>query len=1338
MKKFKANKLLSVVVALTMLVSTLSFTAFASEKKETFEKAPVTAIEQKQAETAENAEKEQSEQEQEWLSLQQSRAQARQSFQSAPLESVGILVNAAEYTITGTVYRPSGSATAKALTVWVSAYTSALDSDNQIIGTSLASGTTPQVQVTIPAGSTSAGYTLRVNSGKYIVCARLMTGVSDILNNWVYYRASGSTDVEYAADVLNVTANQTGKNITLQKADRSISGRITLPSGQTAPSGGVSFDVFAEYYDYTEDGGDFFYASYIIPAGQAYADYTLGVNPRSGYRVEIKSDAYIGGYYAGGTALETWYDSATPLNTVSASITGINAYLKAGKTITVQLNFAAAAAASGSLIFAWYDGSVDPNYAYTKDSRWVNYSAGQTSASVAFVVDQSVYSQMLVSYTDISGLSGYSSDLLNAKYYRTTNGITSKKSEASKIAVASVSTVTITEPPAYTVSGTYDLNGFVPGGSDPIFVAAEFTNGAVYGAYYCPAAGASGGAFALKVPQFEANNSYVLSASRCKAYGQLIGGTTGYSASSTLTGNATGKTVSLAAESGGDLVEISGTYTLPAAADRDGVIINLEFSSYTVPYYNTRTQYYIPKGTSAVNYKLRVPAPYGTIWADLIHAPEAVYRSARINVDGQTTGLNITAQNAVLITGRISRPAGDSASAAVSGSVRFEGNVYESSSVSIPIGVSFADYKLKLPYGAGVGIVGFNQYYDSLNADYLPDAYYVAGGASSYNWDDATDITVGTSNMTNINITLIKAKTLSGSITLPAGAYVNSGIVQVRVEAKFDNTGYTYNTYVDIGPGMTNIPYVIAIPPDLDEDTWIEVRVDNYGNADTNLMVGYSYYYRNGSLTREFDQRSYINVPVSGKTGVNFTLPYAKAVVRGSVTLPEEVSSGYYYFYMKVLCVNSGNVYETSAYVDTSWGLTVPFTVTIPFEETDTAYKFNYVSYSTGFRADLYVNGDGSFAANWDAADTYLFTANKQFHFTPRYTAPVQMTYTPITLPYSGTGTISSGEDALSLNGKAAKGYAFNATAGQEIVITLNSTAFDAYLYLLDSAKNEITHDDDGGFGSNSQITYTIPSDGVYYIQATQYSETGGDFEIRVFEQAPIPQIIYTPITLPYSGTGTISSGEDALSLNGKAAKGYAFNATAGQEIIITLNSTAFDAYLYLLDSAENYITSDDDSGGNRNSRIAYTIPSDGVYYIQATQYSETGGDFEIRVFSPTTVRPIDYVDDVVLNMYNENYNPVDFIGDAASFYMYLYKADTASSLDVDVCVAQYSKEGKLLSMTTIPYNANAGHEYVLVNSLLPAAAEEGAYNVVLVWKNGTMEPVVSRIKGNAWTPAAP
>jgi len=68
--------------------------------------------------------------------------------------------------------------------------------------------------------------------------------------------------------------------------------------------------------------------------------------------------------------------------------------------------------------------------------------------------------------------------------------------------------------------------------------------------------------------------------------------------------------------------------------------------------------------------------------------------------------------------------------------------------------------------------------------------------------------------------------------------------------------------------------------------------------------------------------------------------------------------------------------------------------------------------------------------------------------------------------------------------------YTFTGTAGQQVSISMSSTAFNSFLYLLDPANNTIAQDDNGGGGTNARIPattgfFTLPSTGTYKIYAT-------------------------------------------------------------------------------------------------------------------------------------------------------------------------------------------------------------------------------------------------------------
>jgi hypothetical protein len=65
----------------------------------------------------------------------------------------------------------------------------------------------------------------------------------------------------------------------------------------------------------------------------------------------------------------------------------------------------------------------------------------------------------------------------------------------------------------------------------------------------------------------------------------------------------------------------------------------------------------------------------------------------------------------------------------------------------------------------------------------------------------------------------------------------------------------------------------------------------------------------------------------------------------------------------------------------------------------------------------------------------------------------------------------------------------------------------------------------------------------------------------------------------------------------------YTLSGTAGTQVTITMNSSAFDTFLYLRNGS-GVVASDDDGNGGTNSKIVYTIPTSGTYTIDATSYS--------------------------------------------------------------------------------------------------------------------------------------
>ncbi len=116
----------------------------------------------------------------------------------------------------------------------------------------------------------------------------------------------------------------------------------------------------------------------------------------------------------------------------------------------------------------------------------------------------------------------------------------------------------------------------------------------------------------------------------------------------------------------------------------------------------------------------------------------------------------------------------------------------------------------------------------------------------------------------------------------------------------------------------------------------------------------------------------------------------------------------------------------------------------------------------------------------------------------------------------------------------------------------------------------------------------------------------GKTFTITQFAEGV--DCLSTTITPGQTVNGNLQTGDCKDSYN-TFYDAYTFSGTAGQKIYVTMNSSQFDTYLYLIQGSI-ILTEDDDGGGGRNSRIPatsgfLTLPTTGTYTILANAYSE-------------------------------------------------------------------------------------------------------------------------------------
>ncbi len=191
--------------------------------------------------------------------------------------------------------------------------------------------------------------------------------------------------------------------------------------------------------------------------------------------------------------------------------------------------------------------------------------------------------------------------------------------------------------------------------------------------------------------------------------------------------------------------------------------------------------------------------------------------------------------------------------------------------------------------------------------------------------------------------------------------------------------------------------------------------------------------------------------------------------------------------------------------------------------------------------------------------------------------------------------------------------YSFQGKRDDVITIRMNRSggALDAYVALLDPSQREISSDDDGGGGQNARIDrYALPADGTYTIVASRFDRaqgtTVGAYQLQLDVVGSASQ--GAPTDVPRIEIDSTVSGEIS---DDAPQQVYAFVGQAGDVLSIAMDRVDgnLDPRLAILNAQQNPLTSDDDSGGEQNARISFTVPATGLYYIVATRYGGTNGN---------------------------------------------------------------------------------------------------------------------------------
>lgn len=231
--------------------------------------------------------------------------------------------------------------------------------------------------------------------------------------------------------------------------------------------------------------------------------------------------------------------------------------------------------------------------------------------------------------------------------------------------------------------------------------------------------------------------------------------------------------------------------------------------------------------------------------------------------------------------------------------------------------------------------------------------------------------------------------------------------------------------------------------------------------------------------------------------------------------------------------------------------------------------------------------------------------------------------------------------DALFSDRTPFQAWYYQGRAGEQVTITMRSSDFDAFLHIgLRDGTATIKYDDDGAGGTDAKIELTLDRDGTYVIIANMLSAGGSGaytLELTSSGGASSGAAAASGLTtasgkvsmMPNAGTsrmspaavlampassnvirvgqsvsGQLGASSPTMSDNSPFEAWY-FTGRAGERITITMRSSAFDAYLHIgRVGDQRMLANDDDSGGNTDAQLSFTLPADGTYAIVANTFA--------------------------------------------------------------------------------------------------------------------------------------
>lgn len=222
----------------------------------------------------------------------------------------------------------------------------------------------------------------------------------------------------------------------------------------------------------------------------------------------------------------------------------------------------------------------------------------------------------------------------------------------------------------------------------------------------------------------------------------------------------------------------------------------------------------------------------------------------------------------------------------------------------------------------------------------------------------------------------------------------------------------------------------------------------------------------------------------------------------------------------------------------------------------------------------------------------------------------------PITVGQSISSDLSA-RDLKAEDNSFYEEYALRLTAGQGVVITLNSSAFDAFVQIGRGrgADYEVLNaDDDGGGETNARLRFRADEAGTYIVRANTLNEgETGAYTIAVEARPPAVAPKTAALSLgasPRTVNGVLADGGARAEEEGDQLFDY-YTLTLAKDQVVKLDMTSeFDNRLQigrLNDGVFEAIAMDDDGGGDGNAMLIHRAEEGGSFVVRAEAFDNNG-----------------------------------------------------------------------------------------------------------------------------------